>query len=150
MGLGLSAHAVPRVLEQVLSCRSVSESSLAGESVKPDATLGLKVLQAGHAASTGEVMGLRSKLALLLGVFCLFMIGSVLSAAWCIAVYLDSAVSDFRRAEFLTFALEDIRTEVRAHVLDATSKCALGREIGSEDNVPTRILRISGAAECRA
>ena len=31
-------------LEQVLSCRSVSESSFAWESVKPDATLGLKVL----------------------------------------------------------------------------------------------------------
>ncbi len=31
-------------LEQVLSCRSVSESSFAWESVKPDATLGLKAL----------------------------------------------------------------------------------------------------------
>jgi len=31
-------------LEQVLSCRSVSESRFAWESVKPDATLGSKVL----------------------------------------------------------------------------------------------------------
>ena len=35
-----------RALEQVLSCRSDSDSSFAWESVKPDATLGLNVLWA--------------------------------------------------------------------------------------------------------
>lgn len=59
-------------------------------------------------------MSLRLKLALLLGIFCAFMIASVVSATWCIAVYLDAAVSDFRRAVFLTYALEDIGSEVRA------------------------------------
>ena len=102
-------------------------------------------------------MGLRRKLALLLGVFCVFMIGSVLSAAWCIAVYLDSAVSDFRRAEFLTFTLEDIRNEVRAHVLDAKSNCAEREWASALDALPkagvsaesVQALRGTLAAICR-
>ena len=51
-------------LEQVLFCRSVSESSFAWEPVKPDDSLGLMVLQAGGNASSvwcGTTIGCPAK-----------------------------------------------------------------------------------------
>jgi len=66
-------------------------------------------------------MSLRLKLALLLGMFCLFMIGSVLSASWCLGVYLDASFSDFQRASFLAGAVEDMRDQLHARGPEALS-----------------------------
>ncbi len=75
-------------------------------------------------------MKLRTRLSLLTGVFCLFMIGSVLSASWCIHVYLDQSFFDFARASFLAGALGEFDAALsRAGVVELTAEeLRVGRE----------------------